>query len=134
VPSRALASVMNTARSTLPRSTASFSGVVRSKRNRTLSAGDVTPSSVTIGGRMWSAAWSVVPMMNSGPSAGPSRTSASSWAATIRRASDSSATPAAVSLARRPSGSTSGRPSAFSRRRMCWLTADWLSCRSAAAR
>ena len=46
-----------------------------------------------MGGSMWSAAWSVVPMMNSGPSAGASRCSASSWTATMRRASASSATP-----------------------------------------
>jgi hypothetical protein len=56
VPVCALASVMKTARSMVPRSSASLSGVVRSKRNLTLRAGEVAPSSVTMGGSMWSAA------------------------------------------------------------------------------
>jgi hypothetical protein len=132
-PSRVLASVMKTAKSTLPRSTASFSGLVRSNRNFTSRPGDASVSAATTGGRMWSAAWSVVPITNTAGGAAPRRRRASSCAVTILRASASSVTPAGVSRALRPSGSTMGRPTARSSRRMCWLTADWLSRRSAAA-
>ena len=59
---------------------------------------------------------------------------ACSWAARIERAKPAIASPSAVSVTQRVSRTNSGRPTACSSLRTCWLTVGWLRLRPAPAR